>query len=395
MACETKPVVNMEQLIITERTKALVHAIIGVKTGWRHEEVGKRGITHFLEHAVFLGNSNHPSPDIEAAEYGVQLHGMTLPEHTLFWFTSTKEDFAEVFKLFLSLIFHPDFDKDKIERERKDKITPAVVHESNYTPWELAYEWAKNLTFDWDFRLSLGKETDIASLTKENLEAWHERYYNLLNSFLVIHGNINESNVAKLVENANIPLSGESPFHFEIQWKEKEISIEREGMKNVELVYGFKLPQYDVRYEILSVILGNNPLSKLWGEKFSKFAYTVGSRMEWTSTGGGLFLYFGAISRDSARELDENLWFLLKNFEIDNKELQVAKKIRSLEISSGKEEGEHGLLNLVLRNPFQKFRNFKEMVEELNRVKRDQILALAERFLKRDNAVKVVIGQRK
>jgi predicted Zn-dependent peptidase len=201
--------------------------------------------------------------------------------------------------------------------------------------------------------------------------------------------------MAKLVENANIPLSGESPFHFEIQWKEKEISIEREGMKNVELVYGFKLPQYDVRYEILSVILGNNPLSKLWGEKFSKFAYTVGSRMEWTSTGGGLFLYFGAISRDSARELDENLWFLLKNFEIDNKELQVAKKIRSLEISSGKEEGEHGLLNLVLRNPFQKFRNFKEMVEELNRVKRDQILALAERFLKRDNAVKVVIGQRK
>jgi predicted Zn-dependent peptidase len=168
--------VDMEEWIIPERNKALVHAAIGIRAGWRHEETGKKGIIHFLEHTVFLGNREHPSPNVEAADYSVRFGGMTEPEQTLFWFTSAKEDSSNLFRLFLSLIFHPEFNKDKIEKERKEKIVPAVVHESDFTPWELANEWAKNLTFNWDFMLSLGKEKDVRSLTRQDLMFWHRKY---------------------------------------------------------------------------------------------------------------------------------------------------------------------------------------------------------------------------
>jgi predicted Zn-dependent peptidase len=166
-------------------------------------------------------------------------------------------------------------------------------------------------------------------------------------------------------------------------------------MKNVEMVYGFKFPQYDAGWEILGVILGNYPISKLWGEKFSKFTYTVGSQLEVTTTGSGFFLYFGATSIDSAREIDKNLWHLLENLEIDEGELELAKKIRILEILKMKEESERGLLKFVSCNPSLMYKDFKEMIERVNRVKRDKVLALAGELLTKENAVRIRIGANK
>jgi predicted Zn-dependent peptidase len=385
----------MEQLIITEKAKNLVHVVIGIKAGWRHEETGKRGITHFLEHAIFLGNKSHPFPDDEMAKCGASLDGMTLPEHTLFFFTSSKEDFAKIFSLLLSLLFHPEFCKERLEKEKKGSIITAVVRETDHTPWELSHEWAKNLVFNWDFRLSLGKEEDIELLTKEDLTAWHRRYYHSLNSFIVIFGDVQEDEATRLVEEANIPLSSEVPSPLEIYWDKKEMFVERKGTKNVEMVYGFNLSQYDIKWELLSVILGNYPISKLWDEKFSKFTYTVGSQLEWTMRGGGFFLYFGATSIGSTYDIDKNLWFLLENLEIAVRELEFVKKIKLLEILKMKEGGERGLFKFVFHNPFLCYKNFEEMIKRINSVKKEEVLALAEELLNKSNVVRVMVGARK
>lgn len=297
--------VSMDQWVIHERSKALVHAIIGIRAGWRHETDRNRGITHLLEHALLLGNDRYLSPDIESGKYGVQLGGMTNPEHTLFWFTSAREDFQEVFKLLLSLVFRPHFSEDKIENEKQTKIVPAVVRETDFSAWDLANEWAKNLIFDWNFLLSLGTEKDIVSLTGEDLLVWHRRYCGLMNSFVVISGNVEKNRVARLVEETDVPANSENPSPFRHRWTKKEVFVERNEMKNTEVVYGFRLPQYDVGYEILNIILGRHPLGKLRGDRFSKLAFTAGSKLEWTNTGGALLVGFGADSPDSADKIDE------------------------------------------------------------------------------------------
>jgi len=366
--------------------------VIGIKAGWRHEEIGKRGITHFLEHTVFLGNKSHPTPDNEVAKYGITIDGMTLPEYTLFFFTSTKENFAEILNIFLSLIFHPDFDETKLEREKQDNIITAITQESDYTPWELAEEWAKNLVFNWQFLTSLGTEQDIKSLMKEDLVIRHRKYYHAGNSFIIIYGDTQENEVAKLIKDANIPSSGEIPSPLYVQYDKKEIFIKKEGMKNVETVYGFKLPRYAPEWEILRIILGNYPISKLWEEKFSKFTYTLDSKLKWTTTGGGFFLYFGVTSPDNVLKINRNLWNLLKDLKINEEELELAKKIRTLEILKMKEEGEQGLLKFVTCNPSLMYKDFKEMVKKINQVKREKVLSLIKEFLTRENAVRVRIG---
>lgn len=385
----------MKLLIIPERTKSLVHAVIGIKTGWRNEKAGKRGITHFLEHAIFLGNKDYPSPDSEVAKYGVSLEGMNIPEHTLFFFTSSKEDFNKIFSLFLSLIFHPEFHEDKLKKEKEENIITAVNKEVDFAPWELAYEWARNLVFDWDFMLGAGTEEDIELLTKKDLATWHKRYYHALNSFIVIHGDIQENKVAKLIESTGIPLSGEVPSLNEIHWDRKGIFIKKEGMKNVEIVYGFKLPQYDIKWEVLQVILGNYPISRLWENKFSKFTYMVNSRLEWTTSGGGFFLYFGATSVNNSHEIDKNLWLLIEDLEIDEEKLEFAKKIKSLEILKMEEGGEQGLLKFLSSNLFLKYKNFEEMVRRINQTEKEEVLSLAKKFLNKENVVKVTVGTEK
>lgn len=380
----------MEQLFITESRKNLVHTIIGIKTGWRHEKVGKRGITHFLEHAIFLGNDDYPSPDNEVAKYGVSLEGMAMPEHTIFFFTSSKDDFAKNFTLLLSLIYQPKFDEEKLNKEKEEKILTTINQESNFTPRELAHEWAKNILFNWDFMSSLGTEEELMSITKGDLEDWHRKYYHAQNSFIVIYGDVRKDEVIKLIERAEVPLNGEIPEPTKINWDKKESFTKSEGMRNAEMVYGFGIPEYNIEWEILSVILGNYPISKLWKDRFSKFTYTVGSQLKWTSTGGGFFLYFGANSIGDTYEIDKNLWSLFEDLEIDEDEF--AKKIKLIEIWRMKESGEQGLLRFISLNPFLRYKNFDEMAEKINQTDKKKILALSKRLLNKENVVKIIVA---
>ena len=385
----------MEHLIIQDNSKDLIHAIVGVRTGWQHEETNRRGIAHFLEHAIFLGNRRYPSPDNETRRYGVELQGITLAGHTLFFFTCRKKDFPRIFGLFLSLIFHPDFKEDKLEREKKEGILGATVQESDCTPWDLAQQWAENLVFDWDFALSLGTKKTLESLTKEDLSGWHQRCYCASNSFIMIYGDIQKDRVLDLIEGADVPEDGQPPSSVKTRWNKKEIIIERKGMKNVEMVYGFRLPEYNPGWEVLSVILGNYPtISKLWKEIFRGITYHVGSQLKWTYTGGGLFIYLGAASSDAAQKIDRNLYSLLNNPEIDEADIALAKEIKSLEILKMKEGGERGLLSFLSLSPSLKYRSFDEAISRIRQTETKVCLDLVKSSLNKVNALRATVRAR-
>ncbi len=382
----------MEQLVIMDRGKKLVHTIIGIRAGWHHERPGERGITHLIEHAVFLGNEQHPAPDAEAAESGISLGGMTLPECTLFYFTSTSEGFARIFPTLLSLIYHPGFDDRKIIREKKEKIITAVIHEADFTPWELAQEWARNMVFDRDFTLSLGTEEELEMIGRRDVQDWHRRYYHDENSFLVVHGNVRADEVAELVEDAEIAARGETPRATRSGWVQKEMLVTREGMRKAEMVYGFRIPEYRPEWEVLSIMLGNYPLSKLWRDEFSASTYTVGSQLEWTSTIGGFFLQFGSNSPDDTAEIDRRLWSLLRSFGVDETEFRFARETRLLDISKMKEGGERGLLRFVAGNPNLRYRDFDEMANEVDRLDKRDVLTISEVLLNNENTVRAVVA---
>lgn len=382
----------MERVIIKDKSKELVHCIIGIRTGWRHEPPGRRGITHFLEHGIFLGNQKYPVPDEEAHRYGVEINGMTLPEHTLFYFTSFKEDYARILELFLSIIFHPELDERKLEEEKRKAIITAIVQESDYPPWELAYAWAENLVFSWDFKLSLGTEEDLNSMGAGELREWHSRYYHRKNCFLIIYGDVKDSEVDNIISRAHIKSEGEIPSPFLISWEEKEVKI-RKDTGNVEMVYGFRIPEFDVSLDVLSQLFGGcHGMMKEWATTFDEYVYMKETKIKWTLTGGGFFFYFGATSNENAKKIDENFWGVLNNINITPERVELAKKLSLINVLKMKEGGERGLFRFFYRNLQLHTRGFKEYIEKLNRVTVEDIVKAKEQYLTPENCFKAFVG---
>ncbi len=353
----------------------LAHVLISLNVGWRHEPEGLRGISHFLEHAVFLGNEEHENPDAEVARYGVVLNGETNAERTIFSFTSLPEDAEEILKIFLSIILNPGFPEEKLEEERESKIIPAVVNEEDYQPWELAYEWARNLLFDWDFRYSMGTEEELRKMDSKMLKSWHRRYYHPNN--MVILSN----------QQFDIALNsqgGENPQIVKVAHKSREITIEKK-LKNAEIVYGFPIKSYDVRAHLLSIVLGNYPHSPLF-RYFHRHTYMVESQVEFHSDRGGFFLYFGSTNRST---LDRDIHKFIENVKIREEELSIAKKIAKIEY--GAQCGVNAIERFVKLNPEFTYDGFESLINDLEKISLKEINDFASEVLSAENKVKSVV----
>lgn len=230
-----------------------------------------------------------------------------------------------------------------------------MVKESDYTPWELAYEWAKNLIFEWDFRRSMGTPESLRALGVRDLKEWHTRFYNSSNAVLLISSPIEVD--------FDMPTVGEIPERRKVNYEEREITLER-GMENAEIVFAFPFEDYDIRAFLLSKILGNYPTSKFW-KAFHRDAYMVESRFEWHGR-GGFFMYMGANSREHMSIRKKFVKFI-ENMRISPEDLEIAKKIAKIEILE-KAESAYSLMHILSIDPELSFGGFAGMVEGLKDV---------------------------
>ncbi len=361
-------------------SKKLANILLTVNVGWSHEPMGKRGISHFLEHSIFLRSEECPEPDAEVAKYGVSLNGETQPDRTIFFFSSLPEDAEEVLEILLSLIYSPSFSPEKVEEEKESKIIPAVVKESDYAPWELAYEWARNLIFEWDFRYSMGTEEELRGIGIEELREWHKRYYNKHNSVVLIPKGIEFPDV-------EIPEGGIKPEVQEIKYEEREKVIEK-GLGNAEIVCAFPLRKYDIRAYLLSTLLGNFPTSKLW-RKFHKEAYMVESKVEWHNVKGGFFLYFGANSRDF-ESICRKMERFLESLNFTNEEVEMAKKTLAIEMLE-RDNSIYRMENLLHLDPEMRFGSLEGILKAIKGLELQDINEYASQVLNLEEMRRVVV----
>lgn len=376
----------MKHIYIQNESKQLVHCIIGIKTGWRNEYPGVYGITHLMEHAIFLGNSRYPNPDEYAFKYGVILNGMTLPEHTLFTFTSSNKDFNVILQMFKSLIFNPTFNEKKIEEEKNNNILPCVIQESDFLPYELAEEWLQNLIFEWDFRKSLGTKEDLSNITIDDLMKWHKRYFTPSNAFILAYGGIPG---AQIISDYSPKVEFEKTTSIR---DDREKVINKDNMDTIEVAYGYPIDEFDVAFELLRIILGNNPASKLWRQDFKKYAFVVNSKIKWTYTGGAFIISFGLAKKQDIDIIENNLRCLFETFSITEDELRIAKNILRINLFKMKEGGEGGLFKFFLHNKLGGYKDFDDIAEKACQVNKDDIYKIIEKVFSKDNQYKVVVG---
>ena len=164
-----------------------------IGTGSRYETAEQAGVSHFIEHLLFKGNTSRPtSKDISAAIEGVGggLNGGTDRESTVYWARVARPNFLLAVEVLTDMLLSSLFDPQEIERERS-----VIIEEINMTKDVPAHQ-VHLLTDEilWpDHPLGrdiAGSKETVTTIDREMMLDYMESMYLPENTVVAIAGNL-------------------------------------------------------------------------------------------------------------------------------------------------------------------------------------------------------------
>jgi len=379
----------------------LVAGSVVVGVGWRHEPVGLEGLTHLSEHAHLLGSERYPDPDAAVEVFGAQLDGATEAEVTSYDFVCLREDAAPVLDVILDAAFRPTFDVERLAVER-EIVRSAMNQESDFTPWEWAEMKLDDLLFETAQVTSMGTNESFARITRRHVIELHRRYHRAGLSSLCLAGD--PDILAGLRAEVDIAEGERIPRAVPRPTERRAYHRPDEG-QTPELFLGFRFaPEvYSPAVELLRVLVGNYPSSRLWRPLRTEepLAYTVGSSLRHFGDGGRLALYVGM--GDVA--LPAGVWgavlSLIRDLRASGpspQELRWAKRTARLNIQRIALDPERSVRNLVTRwplltqLPFPDADPYALVLDGLERQTEADVARAAAEVFRGENAALSVVG---
>ena len=203
-----------------------------VRSGLRFENIANNGISHFIEHMLFRGNSVFPNSYLLNREFesiGRDLRASTMSDHTYYGFSPHVSNLARAMKLFSEFFLDPTFPDIELERGiileecLEDLNEKGVDVDINNLACKLLYP------DDALARPTIGTEESIRDIRLEGLKSHYSQIYTPGNMILVEAGCVDHKsffNCAKeyfsrLIGNSSIPAK-----HFDQSLNEAQIKPE-------------------------------------------------------------------------------------------------------------------------------------------------------------------------
>lgn len=191
-------------IVKSDHGLGLVAMNLVIRAGSRHEGEAESGVAHFLEHMLFRGSRSHLPGDVEASieAMGGAASAGTLRDFTHVYAIVPSAAFEETLEALADAVFHPNLDRLEMERERR-----VILHEiAGYREgaremlWDLAHQ---ALFSDHPYgRPVNGTRDSILNMGREQLVAFHNRWYVPNNIAVVIVGDVSESEAIAAAEKA-------------------------------------------------------------------------------------------------------------------------------------------------------------------------------------------------
>ncbi len=161
-----------------------VHIRVIVHIGARHDPVGKEGLAHFFEHLPFDGCEGYPTFK-EIGEFKRKillgsLGGCTWYDETVYHCMVRPENLQKAFCFLKQLIFCPTLAQGEVERERGIITREFWDHFQNRNIANLRKTCFHDCFHDHRIGRggrALGWAETIEAITREDLTAFHSRYY--------------------------------------------------------------------------------------------------------------------------------------------------------------------------------------------------------------------------
>ncbi len=201
---QTTRLENGLQVVLVENHRApVVTQMLWYKVGGADEPKGQSGLTHFLEHLMFKGTRTVPSGEFSKriSSMGGQDNAFTTQDSTTYYQSIARRYLPVVMAMEADRMQNLNLSAQDIESERQVILQERKQRYDN-NPTGRFWEQVNQRVFaNHPYGVPvIGWESDVKSLTKEQIMAYYQQWYVPNNAVLIISGDITMDELLPLAQ---------------------------------------------------------------------------------------------------------------------------------------------------------------------------------------------------
>ncbi len=335
-----KPVVIYERecghkIVFAYKKGSLINISSWVKTGSINENDENNGISHFLEHLMFKGTTNHKAGEFDRIleSRGAIVNAATWKDYTFYYVTipkgSDERNFKDTLELHADMMLNPvippneigepfDINNPVVSEKRERHVVIEEIRMRKDQPWTKVYNLTnKNMYTNHPYKRDvIGTDKIISTISRETVLDYYKTHYTPNNITTIIAGEINPDDVINSViekfdfkgrKNAvNKEFISDTPV------QSTKMTETYSDINTGFLMFGYLGPKSRntkeaTILEMIALVLGQGQSSRLYQELIEKTSKPL----------------FNIISTDYYHFRDGGNFFIQANFKPDYKEEAV------------------------------------------------------------------------
>lgn len=394
---------GLNVFLIQNKISPIATIALAFKAGGEYQVPEDAGVFHLVEHMLFKGNRKYKTEERfmeKARELGILYNGITSHNYVIYYYTLSKDKLKDGLNFAYDAITGPLFDNNEIEKERK-----VVLDEYNrdYSdPLFSFYVDLSRLFYEEYFYKDdlLGPKHNILKADKSILLKQFKKFYNPWNSFLIISGDIDFKEAEKLVKEIFGKWKGEK-FYEKIERlpplrTKKYLHVYSNEIKVSRIFIIFQGPgtlyerEDTYVFDLISSIfsLPYSPFQKEFVE--SKIVNSASFNYYTKPSTGEIYIEF-ELEKENIYKAKEKFYEFLNT--CDNEKwfpedlIEEAKIAIQNEFELKTENPQQFALTLSFWLCTADYDYFKDYIEKIKNVKKEDIINLMGKYIKNKNFV--------
>lgn len=379
---------------------------IWIRVGGRYETTQDKGISHFLEHLLFKGSKKYSCRKIKESIEGVggSLNGFTSEELTCYLIKIPARYWHLALDVLADMVINPALPKQEIEKERQVILEEIKMYKDQ--PQTYVHELLDELL--WPRQPLgvpiIGTVDSVNKIKRDDLVLFKKKYYTPTNMVVSAAGALDYTQLSKAITRLFSYLKEyriNTCVLAEEEQRQPQLKIFPKNTEQTHLALGFHGTKRDHPLKhalsLLHIILGANMSSRLFHELREKqgLAYEIGTQLRRFQDTGAFLIHAGIDNRRVKLAIELILKELkkIKQSLVSLDEFRRAKEFYLGQLMLALEETMDYMLWMgETTATLDKTYTLKQIIKELNEVKRQDICEVARVIFKEKKLNLALIG---
>jgi zinc protease len=386
-------------LIRRDRSAPVVAIVTYVSAGYFDETDDVVGIAHVLEHMYFKGTPTRGVGEIakQTKAVGGYLNAATIYDHTSYYTVLPSSGFLQGLDVQADAYARSLIDADELARELEVIIQEAKRKADN--PSAVATETLYELLHDRHRirRWRIGREPGLRALTRDALVGFYRNWYHPGNTVLSIVGDVDPDEALNEVQRAYGSLPAGEPSRHPGQTEEGVSGFRYRELAGdigqTQIALGWRTPGTThpdtAALDLLAAAMGSGRASRFYRSVRERRLASSVSAYNYTPTEIGVFVAHAETPPAQAADAARAIWDQLRavrDGDIGEFEIERAKRIYESQFVRRLEDMEGQANYLAEWEALGDWRMGDRYLERLLTATRDDLVAVANRYLDPDNA---------